>query len=761
MSLTLKIVRLLFMFFTMISGVVFAQCPVIPSPVVYKEVSGEMAVNGQLSVDDRSMPDNIKEHLIRIFNKERKIRLVFSNNGKDLQFKKVNNTIQDYYSVNINDGIIIQYSSERSCFYALQTLLQLTIVENGEFSFKKCFVQDYPKFQWRGLHLDVSRHFFAVEEVKRYIDLMAMYKYNTFHWHLTDDQGWRIEIKKYPKLTEIGAWRDSTVNDHYSTNPRTYKVERYGGFYSQDQVREIVEYASKRYITVVPEIEMPGHSRAALAAYPELSCTGDKQEVPGLWGVFDDIYCTHESTIDFLKNVLDEVLDLFPSEYIHIGGDEAPKSRWAKCKKCQAVIRENGLKDEHELQSWFVGRMDEFLTQRGRKLIGWDEILEGGLSPNATVMSWRGFEGGIAAAKLGHYVVMSPGSHCYFDHYQSTNPNEPLAIGGYTPLEKVYEFDPIPSGFTPEQQSYILGGQANLWTEYIPDMKQLEYMTYPRALALSQALWCISKPSFDDFKRSFVNYHIPLLQDEGVNFSRALFYPKMDVSKAKEGLNVHFKSGEPNYHFNLFVRSDEKLPAMSGGQVVGEKDTLYFQRTIGEKQVNYAFSVTSEVQSEPSIFKFKVHPSIGLPVQLITKPDSRYSGNGSSTIVDGIKGSKPWKGHEWLGYDTTYIELIADMSKISTITGFEIGFLKDDGSWIQCPEKVDAYYSKNNKKWKKIKNSDTVGLSKITEEFKLNFLCKGRYLKLVVKPFSKIPLGYPGEGNVPWTFIDELIIFFK
>ena len=761
MILTMRIVPLLFVFLTVVSGVGFAQGPVIPAPVVYKEVSGEMAVNGQLSVDERSLPDNIKEHLIRIFNKERKIRLVFSNNGKDLQFKKVNNTIQDYYTVNINEGIIIQYSSERSCYYALQTLLQLMNEESGEFSFRKCFVQDYPKFQWRGLHLDVSRHFFTVDEVKRYIDLMAMYKYNTFHWHLTDDQGWRIEIKKYPKLTETGAWRDSTVNDHYSTNPRTYTVERYGGFYTQEQVREIVKYASERYITVVPEIEMPGHSRAALAAYPELSCTGEKQEVPGLWGVFDDIYCTHENTIDFLKDVLDEVLVLFPSEYIHIGGDEAPKTRWSKCKKCQAVIRENGLKDEHELQSWFIGRMDEFLTQRGRKLIGWDEILEGGLSPNATVMSWRGFGGGIEAAKQGHYVVMSPGSHCYFDHYQSANPNEPLAIGGYTPLEKVYEFDPVPPGFTPDQSSYILGGQANLWTEYIPDMKQLEYMTYPRALALSQALWCSSKPSFEDFKRSFVNYHIPILQKQGVNFSRALFYPKMDVSNSGNGLNVHFKSGEPNYHFDLFVRSDEKVPTMNGGQIVGEKDTLYFERTTGAKQVNYTFRVSSENLSEPSTFKFKVHPSIGLPVELITKPDPRYSGKGGLTLVDGIKGSRPWKGHEWLGYDTTHIELIADLGKTSAITGYEIGFLKDDGSWIHCPERVEAYYSKNKKKWKKVTKMDVMDPDKVTEEFSRHFMYKGRYLKLVIKPVTKIPAGLPGEGNVPWTFIDELIIFFE
>jgi hexosaminidase len=306
------------------------------------------------------------------------------------------------------------------------------------------------------LHLDVSRHFFSVDEVKRFIDLMALYKFNTFHWHLTDDQGWRIEIKKYPKLTEIGAFRDSTVIGHYSDRPRKYDVTQYGGYYTQDEVREVVAYAKDRFITVVPEIELPGHSRAALAAYPELSCTGMEQGVEGLWGIFDDIYCSKQETIDFMKDVLDEVVDLFPSEYIHIGGDEAPKTRWKSCPNCQKVIAENGLKDEHELQSYFIGQMDEFLTSKGKKLIGWDEILEGGLSPNAAVMSWRGLKGGIEAARQKHEVVMTPTTYCYFDYYQSGHPSEPVAIGGFLPLEKVYQFEPVPKELSEEEARFII-----------------------------------------------------------------------------------------------------------------------------------------------------------------------------------------------------------------------------------------------------------------------------------------------------------------
>jgi hexosaminidase len=739
----------------------FSQSPIIPQPVVYTPANGTVTIGKTISIDPENLPDGIKEFLVKELIEVYEIQTVLSTPGKQVKFKKISNTPPDYYAITINDDILIQYSSETSCFYAVNSLLQLLEGDKDQYYFTKCFIQDYPKFQWRGLHLDVSRHFFTVDEVKRYIDLMSLYKFNTFHWHLTDDQGWRIEIKKYPKLTEIGAWRDSTVNDHYTTNPRTYMFEKYGGFYTQEEIKEVVAYASERYITVVPEIEMPGHARAALAAYPEYSCTGQQQEVPGLWGVFDDIFCSHESSFDFLKDILDEVLVLFPSEYIHIGGDEAPKARWKKCKKCQAVIRENGFKDEHELQSYFIGRIDDYLTKKGRKLIGWDEILEGGLSPNATVMSWRGFEGGIEAAKQKHFVVMSPGSHCYFDHYQSTNPNEPLAIGGFTSIQKVYDFNPIPAGFTEQEAFYILGGQANLWTEYIPDMKQLEYMTYPRALALSQVLWCQKKPAYVDFEKSLVNYHLKNLQRYNVNYSRALFYPEMEISKKLDGLNIHFKAAEKDYHFDLFTKSDEKVGTMNGGQVVGKTDSLYFERSKGDKEVNYSFKLTSEYDPTPTNFKLKVHPAIGLPVELITKPNDRYKGKGGFTLVDGIKGTRPWKGNEWLGFDTNRIELIIDLQKQSQIKAVKMGFLLDESSWIHLPSSVEILYSKNKKKWKKISHQDPMDPIKITEDFSRHFFNKGQYVKIVVNSVDKIPVGLPGEGNQPWTFIDELIIFFE
>jgi hexosaminidase len=349
-------------------------------------------------------------------------------------------------------------------------------------------IDDAPRFAYRGMHLDAARHFFPVDFVKRYIDLLALYRFNVFHWHLTEDQGWRIEILKYPRLTEVGAWRSETMVGR-NFDPYIGDGERYGGYYTQDEIRDVVAYAAARHITIIPEIEMPGHSLAALAAYPELGCTPGPFEVATSWGVFDDILCPHEHTFEFLEDVLTEVMALFPSEYIHIGGDEAPKTRWESSDVAQDVIRREGLADEHELQSWFIQRIERFLNAHGRRLIGWDEILEGGLAPNATVMSWRGTAGGIAAARAGHDVVMTPTSHMYFDYYQGAPEQEPLAIGGFVPLEQVLAFEPVPAELTADEARHVLGAQGNVWTEYMRTTEHVEYMVLPRMLALAEVVW--------------------------------------------------------------------------------------------------------------------------------------------------------------------------------------------------------------------------------------------------------------------------------
>ncbi len=401
------------------------------------------------------------------------------------------------------DRVTLNGQTENGVFYGIQTLRKSIPAETKATSIllPAGSIQDEPRFSYRGMHLDVGRHFFPIEFVKKYIDLLALHNMNTFHWHLTEDQGWRIEIKKYPKLTEIGAWRDRTV---IGRNTEEYDNTRYGGFYTQEQAKEIVKYAGERYITVIPEVDLPGHMLAALAAYPEMGCTGGPYEVCPRWGVFEDVLCIgNEKSMQFLEDVMAEIIDIFPSKYIHIGGDEAPRTRWEKCPKCQARIRTEKLKAdknhtaEDRLQSYCMTRIEKFLNSKGRRIIGWDEILEGDVAPNATVMSWRGSAGGIKAAQLGHDVIMTPNDYCYFDYYQSEDTqNEPFAIGGFVPLEKVYSLNPTAS-LTEEQAKHILGAQANLWTEYIPTSEQAEYMVLPRMAALAEVQW--TQPEKKDY----------------------------------------------------------------------------------------------------------------------------------------------------------------------------------------------------------------------------------------------------------------------
>ncbi len=429
---------------------------------------------------------------------------------------------EGYYHMVVNEnGVDIFSTTASGLFYGVQSLMQLIQQEQNRWKIPTATITDFPRFAWRGLHLDVCRHFFPVDFVKRYIDLMAQYKFNTFHWHLTEDQGWRIEIKKYPKLATTAAYRKETLVGHYSDQPHQFDRQRYGGYYTQEEIKEVVDYAAKRFVTIVPEIEMPGHALAALSAYPHLGCTGGPYEAATLWGVFDDVFCAgKESTFKFLEDVLDEVITLFPGEYIHVGGDECPKTRWEKCEHCQKRIKDEGLHDEHELQSYFITRMEKYLNSKGKKLIGWDEILEGGLAPNAAVMSWRGEEGGIAAAQSGHNVVMSPGFALYFDHYQGEPKDEPVAFGGNTPLKKVYEYDPAPTSLSQEEMSYILGAQANLWTEYIQTPEHAEYMAYPRALALAEVVW---SPKENRDWNNFVQrlpHQFMLLDRKNVNYRK-------------------------------------------------------------------------------------------------------------------------------------------------------------------------------------------------------------------------------------------------
>ncbi|MEQ1922271.1 MAG: beta-N-acetylhexosaminidase [Pyrinomonadaceae bacterium] len=505
---------------------------IIPKPQSVASKSGSFSVNRETIIAtedkiDRKIADLLNDYLAAEFGFKLKVvkgtyrarteanRIIISNVGGDIV---MNNGA---YRLKVSpERVKIEAYSASGRYYGLQSFIQLhTKSGTSSATFEATEIDDFPRFQYRGMHLDVSRHFMPVEFVKKYIDLMSQYKFNTFHWHLTEDQGWRIEIKKYPRLTEVGSKRPES---HFGPYTTTFKGDGVPveGFYTQDQIRDVVAYAKARYITVIPEIELPGHASAALAAYPQYGCRADhKYNVQKTWGIFNEVFCPTDETFKFLEDVLDETIKLFPdSPYIHIGGDEVLKTMWKESAFVQELKRREGLKDEHEVQSYFVRRIEKFINSKGKKIIGWDEILEGGLAPNATVMSWRGMKGGIEAAKAKHDVIMTPTDYSYFDYGQGDPMYEPLFIGGYLPLEKVYSFDPVPKELDETQAKYIIGGQANIWTEYLETPAAVEYMAFPRMLAMAESLWSTpGNKNFDDFKRR-LDAQFPRLDSRQVNY---------------------------------------------------------------------------------------------------------------------------------------------------------------------------------------------------------------------------------------------------
>ena len=529
------------------SGIILTACSVekseisnpaiIPMPQSLKIENGNFSISAKTEIQASSElgknAEFLAESLKSAFGKKLKI-IKGTQNRKNtillLLDKSLAKDGKEAYTLNVTpENIKISGAAPAGVFYGIQTLRQLfppatfakdyKAIDNMAYSIPCMKILDYPRFQWRSLMIDSCRHFFPVAEIKRMIDVMALMKMNKMHWHLTEDQGWRIEIKKYPKLTEIGSVRAESPKPR---RRRTGDGKIYGPyFYTQDQIKDVVAYAKDRFITIVPEIEMPGHSVAALAAYPELGCTGGPYKVRTRWGIEPNIYCAgNDKTFTFLQDVLTEVMELFPSEFIHIGGDEAPKRRWKKCPKCQARMKKEGLANEHELQSYFVQRIDKFLASHGRRLIGWDEILEGGLAPGAAVMSWRGEEGGIKAAKMKHDVVMSPNSYCYLDHYESKAKGEPESIGGLLPLKKVYSYNPTPQALSADEAKHILGVQGNLWAEFIWTPEQLEYKAFPRGCAIAEVGWTSpDRKNYSDFITR-LNSHLERFKAMKVNYRK-------------------------------------------------------------------------------------------------------------------------------------------------------------------------------------------------------------------------------------------------
>ena len=526
---------------------------IIPAPVSLKKSAGEFVLSQNTVLLADSIDNKAVLFLAGYLQNKAMLHVQLKhNNGTSVANSIVltstgtDNLPPDGYRLTITPQQVLISGKGAGLFYGIQTLIQLMPFEKAAVAVLPCVqIEDYPRFGYRGLMLDVCRHFFSVEMVKKYIDVMAAYKLNNFHWHLTDDQGWRIEIKKYPRLTQVGSQRAQTViGNYHDRTPQQYDNTPYGGYYTQEQIRDVVKYAADRYINIVPEIEMPGHSEAALAAYPELSCDPSQTyKVAETWGVFHDIYCPSDKTFSFLEDVLTEVMALFPGKYIHIGGDEAPKDVWKKSEFCQKLMKQLGLKTEDQLQSYFIQRVEKFVNSKGRSIIGWDEILEGGLSPNATVMSWRGEQGGIAAAQQSHNVIMTPGSGgLYIDQQQSKQNLEPLSIGGYDPLSKIYRYNPIPDVLTAGQQKFITGVQANLWTEYIPTEIKAEYMTFPRLLALSEVAWSqLANKNYNDFADTRLPSHLTRLEENNINYRVPTAIGGKDTIVFGTQLNVSLK----------------------------------------------------------------------------------------------------------------------------------------------------------------------------------------------------------------------------
>ncbi len=682
--------------------------PVIPAPSQVSLHRGEFDFSKARFAYDSSMDEaslNYAKGFERCFRQasgiagegENEVRFIYD----------ISLPCEAYEISSTRSSLEMRASSLNGFVYAVQTLKQLLPAaiwggpaEDGtEWTVPAMEISDSPRFSYRGLHLDCSRHMFSVEEICSLLDLMEMHKLNRFHWHLTDDQGWRIEIKSHPRLTQVGAWRDGTmVGKDFGSNDGV----RYGGYYTQEELRYVVEYAAARGITIVPEIDLPGHTQAVIAAYPELGCNGGPFEVLTKWGVSDDVICAgNDKVFELLEDVFGELIDIFPSEYIHIGGDECPKTIWKKCPKCQARIKALGLKDDEHfkaedyLQSYVMNRVESFLNDHGRRIIGWDEIMEGNISESATVMSWRGAAGGIKAAQSGRNAIMTPNIFCYFDYYQSRDQeNEPLAIGGYLPVNRVYSYEPFDEQMSPEECSHILGVQANVWTEYITEFKGVEYMILPRLDALSEVQWC--KPENKDFERfraSLANMR-NIYDVLGVNYATHIFDGRMD----------------------------------------------------------------EEQKALPSV----THKALGKKAVLLSEPHSSYRFHAPAELLDGKRGDKTFSSGAWIGFEGEPLVLAVQLKKkVNSVT---IECLSDKGNYIYAPVSMKVSASEDGEHYTELGHlefaaegpDDTDGIKSYT--LTLDEPCKVKWLKIEAATIDALPAWHPGAGAKAFLFVDEVIV---
>lgn len=767
-----------------IFGQTMKDISLIPEPVNLKIQKGSFLLdkNTVISTNDLDGAKNVgtmlRDYIEMNYHLQLKVTGLNSKATKKISLEQDDNfNNKEGYELTVDKDAIRFKGTVQGLFYAMQSFNQLLpSARNVPLNIPCVTIVDYPRFAYRGMHLDVCRHFFPPEFIKKYIDYLAFHKFNYFHWHLTEDQGWRIEIKKYPKLTSVGGYRNGTIIGRYpgTGNDNTH----YGGFYTQEEVKDIVKYAADRFITVLPEIEMPGHASAAIAAYPELSCFPDEstkipkgavwsgstvgKQVQQTWGVFEDVFCPTETTFTFIENVLDEVMQLFPSKYIHIGGDECPKDSWKRSPFCQQLMKEKGLKDEHELQSYFIQRVEKYVNSKGRSIVGWDEILEGGLAPNATVMSWQGEKGGIAAANEGHNVIMTPDSYVYFDHAQNKH-EDSVTIGGYLPLEKVYNYEPIPAIFSEGKQSdtagkakLILGAQANLWTEYIANRKKVEYMIFPRMSALSEVVWSPKeKKDWKNFQRKlpamFKRYEFM-----GANYSKGYYDLQASImpapnfhgllwkleSKNKEGKIIYVKGRGNNATFNytspVLITTDGEY-----GAALTRKDHTLISNWVWQK--------------------FSFNKATGKKINIKDQPADNYPGNGAFTLVNGVTTTeKLSQSSEWLGFLGKDLEVVIDLGKPEKINKIVLNVLSQEGSWIYPPSSVEFLIASDGVNFKSqgILKPDSTGNWPDDRQIEKTFEnLSGRYVKIIAKNYGIIPSGKPGAGTPAWLFADEISIW--
>lgn len=705
-----------------------AKVAIIPKPLIQKIGSGifELNEDTQLVFDDESLElsDVVSEYILTSTSLD---LMVNSDAIANAIFFQIASIAEDEYLLHVTEErVVLQGGSIQALLYGFQSIRQLLLLNESN-SIPVMKVKDRPQFKWRGLLLDCSRHFMTKDFVKRYIDLLSLYKMNVLHWHLTEDQGWRIEIDKYPKLTEIGAWRDDGNGG------------KYGGYYTKEDIREIVQYANVRGVTVVPEIELPGHSQAALAAYPQFSCTGGPFEVETEWGVFKEIYCAgNDSTFTFLEDVLTEVIELFPSEYIHIGGDEVPKYRWEHCGKCQRRIEAEGLHDEHELQSYFIGRIGKFLSSKGKKMIGWDEILEGGLPEGATVQSWRGFEGAKAAVEMGHQAIVSPTSHAYFD-YGLNDIN----------LEKVYSFNPVPPGITGSQEALILGGECNMWSERAPQPK-VDSKVFPRIIAMSEVLWSKSQKDYSEFRKR-LSSHYPMLDKLGVDYGFEAVPVKIQTSVTDSLLKVSLAS----YDSSLTIHYDNGMERATYDSPFEVEQTTTIAITF-EKKVS-VFKDTIFQKIEP-------HLANGVVPKIEANYNKNYSAGGEEALTNGMKGSTKFRDGNWQGYWGDDIVATLDLGTLKSINELSSGFLQYNNAWIFFPVEVSYEVSDDGINYRKLGTVPNKDFPENKEQkiqeytLKLSSEIQTRFVRMKAKNLGICPDWHDAAGSKAWLFIDEIAL---